>query len=202
MSSSPNILQRQRRVLYLALLILGLLLSLPVYGIYHITQSRLGEPAASYMLAVTIGIILSIVFTVAAIQQVLEGQARILKDPPAPGTRIEPYVVRFWGHKVYQYPEDPFIFEVPDAKPAGAEVMQLPLFDGRRGKTSKFTYAQKRSAVLKWERRDPSISAITLEEFLRQEFGVTEDGILQVAPSTFYDWRARIRKDLQKENKS
>ena len=201
MSTPTNVL-RQRRLLSLALLGISMLMSLPVMVIYQISKKWWGETGAIVALALTIGAIVSITFTVAAVQQVLKGQERILRRPPALGTRIEPYVIRLWGRKVYQYPEDSFIFEVPAATPAGADVMQLQPFQGRRGKTSHFTYAQQRSAVLKWESRDPSFSAITLEKFLRQEFGETHDGIPQVAPSTFYGWRTRILQDLEKERNS
>ncbi|HLO27611.1 MAG TPA: hypothetical protein VK249_00660 [Anaerolineales bacterium] len=50
---------------------------------------------------------------------------------------------------------------------------------------------------MKWEKRDAFSGARTLEEFLEDEFGSSQDGILQVAPSTFYDWRRHVMKEIQ-----
>jgi hypothetical protein len=45
-----------------------------------------------------------------------------------------------------------------------------------RGKQPRFPKDKIRKAVLKWERRDGSFSAMTLDEFLDQEFGAGSDG--------------------------
>ena len=66
----------------------------------------------------------------------------------------------------------------------------------RRGKQPRFPEEKIRKAVIKWESRDPTFSVATLEEFLAQEFGSGPDGILLMSPSTFYDWRRRILKEI------
>ena len=71
----------------------------------------------------------------------------------------------------------------------------------RRGKQPRYPEAKIRRAVLRWERRDPSFSARTLEEFLEDEFGSGPDGILLVATSTFYDWRRNVLKDIKERQK-
>lgn len=67
----------------------------------------------------------------------------------------------------------------------------------RRGKQPRFPMKQIQKAVLQWEKRDPSFSTETLEEFLGREFGSGPDGILLMSVSTFYDWRRRILKELE-----
>ncbi|MBI3175149.1 MAG: hypothetical protein HYZ25_15590 [Chloroflexi bacterium] len=69
----------------------------------------------------------------------------------------------------------------------------------RRGKQARFPLIEIRAAVLEWEQRDPFFSAETLEEFLGRKFGYGADGVLLMAPSTFYDWRHRILRELQLE---
>lgn len=55
--------------------------------------------------------------------------------------------------------------------------------------------------MLTWEQRDPQFSCLTLTEFLGQEFGSGPDGVLLMAPATFYDWRRRILRDLELQKK-
>jgi hypothetical protein len=84
----------------------------------------------------------------------------------------------------------------PDSSnPPVAQVTNFPR--KHRGKQPRFPEDKIRKAVLKWENRDPSFSVTTLEEFLGQEFGSGPDGILLMAPSTFYDWRTRILKEIE-----
>jgi hypothetical protein len=71
----------------------------------------------------------------------------------------------------------------------------------RRGKQPRYPGDRIRRVVLRWERRDPSFSARTLEEFLEEEFGCGPDGVLLVPSSTFYDWRRNVLKEIE-ENKS
>ena len=69
----------------------------------------------------------------------------------------------------------------------------------RRGKQARFPLIEIRAAVLEWEQRDPFFSAETLEEFLGRKFGYGADGVLLMAPSTFYDWRHRVLRELHLE---
>jgi hypothetical protein len=75
------------------------------------------------------------------------------------------------------------------------ELLSMPR--KRRGKQSRYTEDRIWKTVLKWEKRDPFFDARNLEEFLADEFGCSGDGILQVAPSTFYDWRRQVLKEIQ-----
>jgi hypothetical protein len=70
-----------------------------------------------------------------------------------------------------------------------------------RGKHSRFPISKIKKAVLTWEQRDPQFSCLTLTEFLGQEFGSGPDGVLLMAPATFYDWRRRILRDLEFQKK-
>jgi hypothetical protein len=75
---------------------------------------------------------------------------------------------------------------------------QFTIFSGkRRGKQPRFPEEKIRKAVLKWKSRNPTFSVATLKEFLAQEFGCSPDGILLMAPSTFYDWRRRILEETK-----
>jgi hypothetical protein len=71
----------------------------------------------------------------------------------------------------------------------------------RRGKQPRYPEDRIRRVVLRWERRDPSFSARTLEEFLEEEFGCGPDGVLLVPSSTFYDWRRNVLKEIEEKQK-
>lgn len=71
----------------------------------------------------------------------------------------------------------------------------------RRGKQPRYPDDRIRRVVLRWERRDPSFSARTLEEFLEEEFGCGPDGVLLVPASTFYDWRRNVLKDIEERQR-
>jgi hypothetical protein len=71
----------------------------------------------------------------------------------------------------------------------------------RRGKQPRYPEDRIRRVVLRWERRDPSFSARTLEEFLEEEFGCGPDGVLLVPTSTFYDWRRNVLKEIEEKQR-
>lgn len=71
----------------------------------------------------------------------------------------------------------------------------------RRGKQTRYPEDRIRRVVLRWERRDPSFSARTLEEFLEEEFGCGPDGVLLVPTSTFYDWRRNVLKEIEEKQR-
>ena len=55
--------------------------------------------------------------------------------------------------------------------------------------------------VMAWEKRDPLRTTMTLPEFLIQQFGQRADGSPGESESTFYDYRAKIKKQIEKKAK-
>ena len=185
---------------YLSLLILITTLVFPIYWIYKFFQSKFGQEAA--LIALTLTIMITLIFVVRGavhthrlirdLKRDIEKQNRMNQTPDLPMPlifklfKIDPST---WKHK----------------KPVEEnlqEAIEFPkLFNlspnHHRGKPPRFPKEQIRKAVLKWERRDPSITALTLEQFLGQEFGSSPDGILLMATTTFYDWRRRILKEIK-----
>lgn len=53
--------------------------------------------------------------------------------------------------------------------------------------------------VLSWEKRDRLRDTMTLPEFLIQQFGQRADGSPGESESTFYDYRAKIKKQIEKK---
>lgn len=53
--------------------------------------------------------------------------------------------------------------------------------------------------VLAWEKRDRLRNTMTLPEFLTQEFGERADGSPGESESTFYDYRKKIKKQIEKK---
>ena len=130
-------------------------------------------------------------------------QATALKHPPHSGATVKPFELKFFGVVFFRYPELPFEFQV-EAQADEGEVYQLEAYLPRRplGKQPRFPEEKIRKAVLKWERRDRNFSARTLEEFLDQEFGSGADGVLLMAPTTFYGWRKRILSEIKNKDRS
>ena len=62
----------------------------------------------------------------------------------------------------------------------------------KRGR-SKFTDSERLQALQEWDTLDPSVSGVTLSEYLESRFGTT-GGILNVAESTFHGWRQRLKE--------
>lgn len=52
----------------------------------------------------------------------------------------------------------------------------------------------KLEALVKWDALDKSVYAISLEQFLIQEFGENSDGSPRVATPTFHGWRGQLKK--------
>lgn len=188
-----------------ALLISLIALIFPLYWIYQLVQRRMGiEPA---LLALTIVVVVMVMLAVRGgvhahqIQRILREEAAS-KAKSRPGDDPKPVVLEVFGMELLQY-------EHPMAEPkSGTEISDPDLQQllsaprKRRGKQPRFPEEKIRKAVLRWERRDPSFSARTLEEFLEQEFGCGPDGILLMAPSTFYDWRRHVLKEIEAQQEN
>ncbi len=185
---------------YLSLLILIATLAYPIYWVHKFFLSKFGSEAALIALTLTIMIVLIFVVRGAVhthrlvrdLKRDIEKQNGTNQSPDLPAPLI---------FKLFKI--DPSITKQTkpvDENPQG--VIEFPkLFNPspnrHRGKPPRFPKEQIRKAVLKWERRDPSMTALTLEQFLAQEFGSSPDGILLMATTTFYDWRRRILKEIK-----
>lgn len=185
---------------YLALLILIAALAFPIYWVYKFFQIKFGEEAALIALTLTIMVITIFMVRGAVYAHRLvrdlkrDIEKNIGMDQPSNLSvllllrifKIDPSFIKYK--------------KTVDENRQGT--IDFPkLFDlspnRHRGKPPRFPREQIRKAVLKWERRDPSITALTLEQFLAQEFGSSPDGILLMATTTFYDWRRRILKEIE-----
>lgn len=185
---------------YLALIIILTILVFPMYWIYKTVQHRLGNDAASLALAITVVLMLML-----GVQGGVHAHRinRVLREEAAsksqPDGNAKPVVLEVLGVELLQYQHPA---PDPGAQPENTE-QETPEFSSlprkRRGKQPRFPEDKIRKAVLKWERRDPSFSARTLEEFLEQEFGCGPDGILLMATSTFYDWRRHVLKEIESQ---
>ena len=191
---------------YVALLIITILIAFSIAWIHQIVARSLGNDLA--LLALTFTVITVVAFVVrgavyaSRLEGYLRGQATALRNPPRPGATIKPFELKLFGVVLFRYPEIPFEFKVETQAEEG-EVYQLEACASRRplGKQPRFPEEKIRKAVLKWERRDRSFSARTLEEFLDQEFGTGPDGILLMAPTTFYGWRKRILSEIHTKSR-
>lgn len=185
---------------YLALLILIAALAYPIYRVYKFFQSKFGQEAALIALTLTLMIILIFVMRGAVYTHRLVREMRrdMEKQNRRDQTPDLPIPLLF---KIFRIDPSPRKQTKPvdENLQEGIEFLKLldPPPNRHRGKPPRFPREQIRKAVLKWERRDPSITALTLEQFLAQEFGSSPDGILLMATTTFYDWRRRILKEIK-----
>jgi hypothetical protein len=200
---------KKRRVLYLTLLGITLLLSLAIGWLYVTVQSGYGDSAASLALMVATVIIMGLVCKgiqyAAAIEKAVQYQAAELINHRQTKNAVKPNTIEIFGQMLHRHPVNEFNLETPDIemnhKNQGG-IYELDLQPHkRRGKHSRFPISKITKTVLKWEQRDPQFTSLTLTEFLEQEFGAGPDGILLMAPTTFYDWRRRVLRDLELKNK-
>ncbi len=187
---------------YLALTIVIIILAFPIYWIYRLAHDSLGKEVALLLLTVTV--VTVVVFGVRGAvhthriirilrQEITDSNEQQI--PPLARANI-PLVLKIFRmdqpHSTSQLCE-----KASMEKTSPLPHLFLPFPRKRRGKQPRFPEEKIRKAVLKWEGRDPSYSALTLEEFLAQEFGSTPDGVLLMATTTFYDWRRRMLKEIE-----
>ena len=193
-----------RRIAYM---VLGFSLSLVAFWFFICHLSGEEESLGTY--AVVTLVCSMMILTIHGVQYLVTGQRitsckeQILNSRLTPEMMAKLYAIRLWDHKIYQDPQQladcDSLFQADDDEAiAGFSSSETKK---RRGKSSKYPYERRMKAVIKWERLDPSFSALTLEEFLKQEFGETADGIMLVPPTTFYGWRKQILRDLQQQGK-
>ncbi|MEI7847324.1 MAG: hypothetical protein WCK35_16110 [Chloroflexota bacterium] len=183
---------------YIALLTVIAVLSYHIVWVYQVVLRRFGEDIALLALTATMIVVVILVIRGAVyasmLDGILRGQVMALKNPPNPGTTIQPFELKILGMVLFRYPDTSFEFQVDADADVNDEYQldpNLPM-DGK--KLHRFTDEKIRSAIEKWDRRDKSFSARTLDDFLRQEFGSEPSGVPLMAQSTFYDHRRRIRK--------
>lgn len=191
---------------YLALIIVLTILVFPLYWIYKTVQHRMGTESALIALTITV-----VVMLILGIRGGVHAHRinRILCEEAAskfqPDDNSRPMVLQVFGRELLQL-ECSMV--APSAEPEYPSEQEQEIEEylsfprKRRGKQPRFPEEKIRKAVLKWERRDPSFSTRTLEEFLEQEFGSGPDGILLMAPSTFYDWRRHVLKEIEAQQKN
>jgi hypothetical protein len=190
---------------YLTLVILNAALAVPIYLIYRFFLNSFGNEAALLSLTITV-MIVAILGIQGALHthRIIQGLGRKInntKDPEEAAKINPPFVLKILkiekAHSQSPVSESRKSSEEADLAPSPL----ISFSRKHRGKRPLFPEDQIRKAVLRWENRDRSFSARTLEEFLAQEFGSSPDGILLMASSTFYDWRRRIRKELEEQKR-
>ncbi|MBI5351715.1 MAG: hypothetical protein HZB50_03660 [Chloroflexi bacterium] len=183
---------------YLALVTLIIALIFPVSWITQLIQRRFGDVESHLALAlISTGIIVLGIFGgnyANKLHRFLRDEAArrtVLDDP-----RKKCVVLNVLGIELFRSAVLP-----ENLQSDTEDIHDLPPFHPRkhRRKHSRFPEEKIRKVVWKWERRDLSFPARTLEEFLEEEFGSGPDGILLVAVSTFYDWRRHILKEIEEQ---
>lgn len=183
---------------YLTLLILIAILAHPISRVYQFFQNTFGQEAALIALSLTvmvamIFIIRGAVHTHRLVRDLKHDLASSHNEPPS--NQI-PLIAKLFKID----PSRPKKESLPDGDAQGK--LEFPpgfTFSNNhhRGKPPRFPKQDIRKAVIKWESRDPSTTALTLEQFLAQEFGSGADGIPLMATTTFYDWRRKILKEIE-----
>ena len=185
---------------YLSLLILIATLSYPIYCVYRFFQSEFGREAA--LIALTLTIMIALIFVVRGAVHTHRLVRDLKRDiEKQNGTNDLPASLIFKLFKIdstIRKQAKP-LEENPLGTSEFPKLFELPP-NRHHGKPPRFPKEQIRKAVLKWERRDPFVTALTLEQFLAQEFGSSPDGILLMATTTFYDWRRRILKEIEESD--
>ncbi len=195
----------RRQMLGLALLPSMLLLSLAIGWLYLTVQSGYGSDAAVLTLTAVTIIILALICKgiqyAMAIEKAVQRHNTTQIDPSETRNVIESFTSGIPGQVLSQHPQDRFKAEILAAGSSDKNHSRIYTPDSqsykRRGKQSRFPISKITKAVLKWEQRDSRFTPINLTEFLEQEFGCGPDGILLMAPTTFYDWRRRVLSDLK-----
>ena len=186
---------------YLALVAIAVMLFLSISWIHKIVHYLLGREAALLSLTLTVmaALILGIRGAVHT-HQICRGihkQVRTLEFAADNVEEQRPVVLRVLNIDLPPPKEPCPVLVVPKENEESLYTELLSFPRKRRGKQSRFPEDKIWKAVLKWEKRDAFFETRTLEEFLEQEFGCSHDGILQVAPSTFYDWRRSVLKEIE-----
>ena len=178
--------KRKQLIFVIATVLIGGSLSTVLYVIAPIIAEKLGSPIAWSIVGLCLSLYTGLVLFLLDYFPSWEKS----------NAEFEQYVLRPWSNKIYfysDYDSNPEILEFPGL---GGIKKMLPKRKSKRGRRSTYGEEVERRTVLKWEALDPSISPMTLEEFLVQEFGTAGGGEPMVPAQTFYSWRNKILKDL------
>ncbi|MBI5954870.1 MAG: hypothetical protein HY865_24690 [Chloroflexi bacterium] len=186
---------------YLALLILGAILFFPISRIHRFFQAFFGNEAALISLTITIMVVMAFGIRGAVYaHRIIKDMQQAIPCADNPTSQQQTCISILFRVFKIKCSEPGNTTQKTNKETDNADV-SLPYFmlsnKKRRGKQPRFPEEKIRKAVLRWENRDPSFSVATLEEFLAQEFGSSPDGILLMAPTTFYDWRRRILEEIK-----
>jgi hypothetical protein len=181
---------------YIALIVLSAILFFPIFWVYRFFRDSFGNEAALISLTITVMIVVIFIIRGAVHTHMI---IRDLKRGAPCADRNEADIpLLFRILKICPKLKNTISETQRSPDSTNPPVPQVTIFPRKhRGKQPRFPEDKIRKAVLKWENRDPSFSVATLEEFLGQEFGSGPDGILLMAPSTFYDWRTRVLKEIE-----
>jgi hypothetical protein len=79
------------------------------------------------------------------------------------------------------------------------EIMMLPNRPPRRGRPPTYPFERWVKVVCAWDNRDPWRDALTLQEFLSEEFGTYADGSPRISKKKFYDWQKKVHEQAEKQ---
>jgi len=173
-------------ILVIVIILIGGFLTCLLYAVTPTIAKKLGSEIAWSIIGLCLSLYTGLVLFLPDFfprQETLKGE-------------FEQYALRPWSHKIYLFSDhdtDPEFIAFPGS---GGIKKKLPRRKSKRGRKSTYGDEVERRTVLKWEALDPSITPMTLEEFLVQEFGTAGGGVPNVSTSGFYDWRKKLLEDL------
>lgn len=179
---------------YLALLIFTIVIIFPINWFYRLTQRALGSDLGLIALALITQGTLVLVIWGAIITY--KGKRSLKAKLASLGKSLE---VKLLGLLLFRYPDartfrlDDGVLVEPNSDAPEDCISELDIHPRR------IPYQKIRDAVLKWENRD-KFNPLKIEDFLEQEFG-SDNGVLRMGRSTFYDWRSRILGKGKKRDK-
>lgn len=187
---------------YFVLFLIVIMLGFSIAWIYKLVQSYHGRGPALLVLTITVMVVLLIAIAGAVhthgICCEVRKQVETLEIPTDQPEGKKPMVLRILDLDIPP-PHAACPTKVVEVKEADIQYEQLLCHPKkRRGKQSRYPKDQIRKTVLKWENKNSFIDTRNLEQFLADEFGY-DGGVLQVATSTFYDWRRDVLKEIQEQ---
>ena len=173
-------------IFVIVIIFIGIFLGSLLYAVTPAIDKKLGSGAAWSIIGVCLSVYAGLVLFL----------SDFFSNREISNSEFEQYALRPWSHKIYSLSDHdahPEIIVFPDS---GGIKKKLPRQKSKRGRKSTYGDEIERRTVLKWEALDPSITPMTLEEFLVQEFGTAGGGLPNISPSAFYEWRKKVLKDL------
>lgn len=85
------------------------------------------------------------------------------------------------------------------SRPPAIETISIPERPPRRGRRPTYSLDRWARVVQAWENRDTQRNTMTLSEYLAEQFGTYADGSPQMSENSYYEWRKKVFKELQKQ---